>query len=196
MNEQNKRESGDLKFVKKHEEEMRGTYSALRLVGVGGETGKEQIWEESLLAQIKVMRPNGIKLAIGITMYQEAWNEFILTMQGVVQGILDLYYDQIPGSPDFLKWEQFKEQFLVMLIADGYNNIPSDFKQKADKLGFFKEQAVSDTFLKNVLNPDGKQTNQLMTMPEIREVLRVRMETEDDPAFDEEQIINNLLHTY
>jgi hypothetical protein len=50
-----------------------------------------------------------IKLAIGITMYQEKWKEFESTMTGVVQGILDLYLDQDPSSPDFLPWTLFKD---------------------------------------------------------------------------------------
>jgi hypothetical protein len=55
-------------------------YSAVRLVGVGGESGKEELWEESLLAKIKAKNKEGIKLTIGITMYQESWNEFEATM--------------------------------------------------------------------------------------------------------------------
>ena len=51
-------------------------YKLLKFVGVGGDTGKEDIWDSSLLYQIKQQNPNGIKLAIAITMYNEGWDEF------------------------------------------------------------------------------------------------------------------------
>ena len=61
------------------------------MVGVGGETGKEEIYKSSLFGRLKAR--GKIKLAIGITMYQEIWKEFQSTMTGVLQGILDLYLD-------------------------------------------------------------------------------------------------------
>ena len=76
-------------------------------------------------------------------------------MQGVVQGILDLYYDQTPGQ-NFINWELFKDKFIIILVSDGYKNINSNFKKLAEEKGFFREQAISDTFLKTVTSPDGK----------------------------------------
>ena len=87
--------------------EDEGVYSSLRFVGVGGQSGKEEIHKDRLFGKLKAEAK--IKLAIGITMYQEKWKEFESTMTGVVQGILDLYLDQDPSSPDFLPWTLFKD---------------------------------------------------------------------------------------
>ena len=66
-----KNATGGLKFIRERDEAESHTYKALKFVGVGGLTGKEEIWDKSLLAQLKAISPNGIKLAVGITMYQE-----------------------------------------------------------------------------------------------------------------------------
>ena len=56
-----------------------------RLVGIGGPSGQCKVWKKSLLRQIKTANPNGIKLAIGITMYNENWSLFKKTILGVFQ---------------------------------------------------------------------------------------------------------------
>jgi hypothetical protein len=87
-------------------------YSKLKFVGIGGETGKEEIWKESLFNQIKPNGNNGkkIKLAIGITMYNEDWDEFHRTMKGVVQGIADLYNDHKDYMKEYAQsWDTFKD---------------------------------------------------------------------------------------
>ena len=59
-------------------------YENLRFTGIGGDTGVQPIWPESLLGRLKSR--NGeqrIKLAIGITMYNENWELFMKTMRGV-----------------------------------------------------------------------------------------------------------------
>ena len=61
-------------------------------------------------------------------------------------------------------WETFKDQFIVILLADGYQNINQAFKEKAEKSNFFKEEAIKDTFFKR--GEDGKPS-QLMSIPEI-----------------------------
>jgi|LauGreDrversion4_2_1035121.scaffolds.fasta_scaffold557083_1 hypothetical protein len=35
-----------------------------------------------------------------------------------------------------------------------------------------------------------------MTMAEIKEILRVKLETDEDPKFNEDEIINNLVHSF
>jgi len=157
-------------------------------VGVGGDTGKEPIWDKSLLAKLKAP----IKLAVGITMYQETFEHFDFTMKGVVQGIMDLYYDQDPASEHFTSWETFKDQVVVILIADGYANIGADFKRKAEERGFFRDSAITDTFFKTT------STNErtLMSFQEVREILKVRMETEDDPGFSDDEMAKNLVHCF
>ena len=125
-------------------------YSELELKAVGGDEGEHPIWEQSLLGQIKK-----VKLAIGITMYNEDWSEFTRTIKGVVQGIADMYNDHkaVMGE-DAETWDQFKEQFIIILLADGYQNINKEFKTNAEKGNFFKEEAITDTFTK--LGENGK----------------------------------------
>lgn len=63
--------------------DKRKCYEHLRFTGVGGLTGKQKIWKESLLYKIKQANPRGIKMAIGITMYNEDWQKFIRTITGI-----------------------------------------------------------------------------------------------------------------
>jgi len=142
-------------------------YSELKFVGVGGDTGKEDIWNESLFHQIKPNVTNGkkIKLAIGITMYNEDWEEFHRTIKGVVQGIADLYNDHKISMKEHAEpWDSFKEQFIIILLADGYQNINKEFKAMAEKNHFFREEAIKDKFFK--AGADGKAA-QLMSIQEI-----------------------------
>ena len=71
------------RFYQKNDDQ--GAYCNLRFVGIGGSTGKEDIHQDSLFGRLKAK--GRIKLAIGITMYQEKWEEFQSTMTGVLQGI-------------------------------------------------------------------------------------------------------------
>jgi hypothetical protein len=74
-------------------------------------------------------------MAIGITMYNEEWHLVTRTLKGVAQGILDIYRDEVdlwkraglPGKP---KWKQFRDQFVVVLIADGYRELTADKKDE------------------------------------------------------------------
>jgi hypothetical protein len=50
---------------------------------VGGLSGKQPIWKESLLYKINQANPKGIKMAIGITMYNEDWKLFLRTFTGI-----------------------------------------------------------------------------------------------------------------
>ena len=50
--------------------------------------------------------------------------------------------------------------------------------------------------MKAVTESDGKLKLQLRTMQEIRSSMNVRMETDDDPSFNQDEIIDNLLHLY
>jgi hypothetical protein len=60
------------------------TYENLRLTGIGGSQGTQEIWPESILGRLKSRNGNQrIKLAIGITMYNENWELFTRTIKGV-----------------------------------------------------------------------------------------------------------------
>ena len=86
----------------------------------------QDIWQESLLGRLKLR--NGkerIKLAIGITMYDESWDKFEKTIGGVCQGLVDIYNDELKiyrraNKEHDLTWDKFKDKFVVVLIADGF----------------------------------------------------------------------------
>lgn len=63
----------------------------LELIGIGGDTGIINISKKGFLSKIKANCPDGIKLAIGITMYNENWDQFKKTAKGVFQTLSDLY---------------------------------------------------------------------------------------------------------
>jgi hypothetical protein len=71
-----------------------------------------------------------------------------------------------------------------------------DFKKQAAEKGFFDDSIIKNTFMKAVTESDGKLKLQLRTMQEIRSSMHVRMETDDDPSFNQDEIIDNLLHLY
>ena len=67
-----------------------------------------------------------IKLAIGITMYNENWELFMRTIRGVCQGLIDIYNDELKlykSHNKTLTWNDFKDKFLIVLIADGYREL-------------------------------------------------------------------------
>lgn len=74
--------------------DKRRSYQHLRFTGVGDLSGKQPIWKESLLYKIKQANKKGIKMAIGITMYNEDWKLFLRTITGVCQGLIDIYNDE------------------------------------------------------------------------------------------------------
>jgi hypothetical protein len=46
---------------------------------------------------------------------------------------------------------------LIVLIADGYNNLSdADFKKQAAEKGFFDDKIIKNTFMKSVTEADGK----------------------------------------
>ena len=98
-------------------------------------------------------------------MYNEDWDEFHRTMKGVVQGIADLYNDHKMNMKEHAdSWDSFKDQFIIILLADGYQNINKEFKAMAEKNHFFREDAIRDTFCKPGV--DGKPP-QLMSIQDI-----------------------------
>jgi len=54
----------------------------------------------------------------------------------VFQGLIDIYVDQRQINP-LLSWEDFKDQFVIILVADGYKNLKKEFLDEAEKLGIF-----------------------------------------------------------
>jgi hypothetical protein len=130
--------------------DKRKSYKNLRLTGVGGLSGTIPIWKESLLSKMK-NKNNGvkIKMAIGITMYNEDWKSFLLTITGVCQGLIDIYNDEkkmhSEADKDMITWNMFKDQFVIILIADGFKELTDDksnknaqaFPENAKRWGIF-----------------------------------------------------------
>ena len=65
-------------------------------------------------------RPDHLKVLICITMYQETFEQFLQSMAGVLRAIAELeHYDE---------W-QFKDWIGVVVVADGSDKLPDDFKK-------------------------------------------------------------------
>ncbi len=63
-------------------------------------------------------------------MYNEKWELFMRTIKGVCQGLIDIYNDEYKlyaeaGRAHELTWDKFIDKFLIVLIADGYNEMNS-----------------------------------------------------------------------
>jgi hypothetical protein len=141
------------------------TYENLRLTGIGGTLGTQDIWPESILGRLKSR--NGkqrIKLAIGITMYNENWELFTRTIKGVCQGLVDIYNDELKlykKKGKTLKWKDFKDKFVIVLIADGYRELTGKkgddtFPPNAKKYDIFDESLIESTYCNK--QGDGKVT--------------------------------------
>jgi hypothetical protein len=138
----------------------------LHLKGVGCKfsknikvSGREPIYEESLLGKLRMKYrkkqlkdPKArMKMCICICMYQEDWGAYERTMNGVQQNILDMY---VENTNKGLKqsWEDFIDQFLIILIADGFMNVGNgdeggkNFRENAIKKGFFRPEHVEKIF--------------------------------------------------
>src|SRR5438105_9841272 len=73
-------------------------------------------------------------MAVCITMYNEAIDELKTTIRGVISN-----YNELRADPK-LKYK--KEDMLVFLICDGYENITPEFKAFAKAKGFFDEEVL------------------------------------------------------
>ncbi|CDW86208.1 UNKNOWN [Stylonychia lemnae] len=165
----------------------------LKFVGIGGKSGQRKIWQKSLLSQIKQKNPDGIKLAIGITMYNESWSLFQRTILGVFQGLLEIYLDMVKINTN-ISWEEFKNRVIIVLVADGYINLSQDFKDKATELGIFDASAIAP-FIKK----EDKQVlkEEPMTLFDIKQnnVASIKLEYEDD-RYKHNTPILNLIHCF
>jgi hypothetical protein len=120
-------------------------------------------------------------------MYQEDWDAFERTIRGVQQSLIDLYNDEIDATPagqEPRKWNDFINDYLVVLIADGYMNIgarssetdSNNFKKNAIAKGFFKPDHLKDIFTKEDKN-DPKKRNVLSIQELIEKGVKIKSET-------------------
>ncbi|CDW79909.1 chitin synthase 1 [Stylonychia lemnae] len=165
----------------------------LQFVGIGGQSGHRKIWKQSMLNQMKQKHPDGIKLAIGITMYNESWLLFQRTILGVLQGLTEIYLDQLRTN-NCVCWDDFKDQVLIVLIADGYINLGSEFKEQATQLGIFDASAI-DPFIKKQEHQAMKE--EPMTIYDIKrsKLANILLECEDE-RYKHSIPILNLIHCF
>lgn len=91
-----------------------------------------KIKNNCLIAKIKTkcrLRGKNPKMAVCITMYNEDEQELRNTLTGVLHNYNELRVDKELNFK--------KEDFIVFLICDGYNNIPASFKKFATEKSFF-----------------------------------------------------------
>ena len=73
-------------------------------------------------------------MAVCITMYNEDENELRHTLRGCLHN-----YNTLKADPN----SNFtKDDFLVVLIVDGYERIPASFKEMAREKGFLDEEVL------------------------------------------------------
>ena len=127
-------------------------------------------------------------------MYNEGWDEFQKTMIGVLQGLIDLYFDQLKQNST-LSWDAFISRYVIVLLADGYKNLKTDFKARATELGIFDE-SVMLPFVKKI-EFSSTYREDLKNMFEIKELIKIKLETEDQSQGPYVQKpIMNLIHTF
>ena len=100
-------------------------------------------------------------------MYNETEDELQATLTGVIQNYNAMFMD-----PD-LKLRQ--QEFVVVLVCDGYDNVTDSFKKFAKSHGFFDEQILRD---KGFMYPNNKGK---WTMKTMRQLMKPDVKDEDVP---------------
>ena len=80
------------------------------------------------------IRKENPKVAVCITMYNESFEELQTTIKGCLHN-----YGSLKIDP---KTSFTKDDFLVVVICDGYENIPDSFKTLAREKGFLDEEVL------------------------------------------------------
>ena len=96
-----------------------------------------QIKNTSMISKIRTrcrIRKENPKLAVCITMYNEDENELRTTLSGCLSNYNTLKVDQTCNFT--------KDDFLVVLICDGYDKIPESLKQLARQKKFLDEELL------------------------------------------------------
>ena len=99
-------------------------------------TGKmRKLKNTCLLSKIKTkcrIKRKNPKLAACITMYNENEDELKTTLTGLMHN-----YNELRNNPEFKK-----EDFLIFVICDGYDNIKESFLKYATEKEFFDIEAL------------------------------------------------------
>ena len=79
-----------------------------------------------------------IKMNTVITLYSEEFFLLENSLRGVCQSMVDMYEEKRNcREKNWDEWEDFKDDFLVTIIQDGFKNMHKDFWPELQKLGFF-----------------------------------------------------------
>jgi len=119
------------------------------------------------MRQLGILKVKNPRLAVCITMYNETEDELQATLTGVIQNYNAMYLD-----PD-LKLRQ--QEFVVVLVCDGYDNVTDSFKKFAKTHGFFDEQIMRD---KGYMYKDNRGDWKMKTM---RQLMRPEVKDDDVP---------------
>jgi hypothetical protein len=120
------------------------------------------------------IRKENPKLAVCITMYNEELSELQTTLKGLLHNYNCLKLDP---ETDFTK-----DDFLVVVVCDGYDNIPDSIKTLGREKGFLDEEALFQKGFMDV-DRDGK-----WKMKKLCDVM--------DEGVPKEKVPNNLLHCF
>ena len=113
-------------------------------------------------------------MAVCITMYNEDESELHTTLKGVLHNYNCMRHDR---STKFTK-----DDFLVVVVCDGYDKIPESFKSLAREKGFLDEELlIEKKFMER--NRQGKYK-----MRPLRDVMDSNLEDKDVPS--------NILHVF
>lgn len=96
-----------------------------------------QVKNTSMISKIRTrcrIRKENPKLAVCITMYNEDENELRTTLTGCLQN-----YNTLKVDP---KTNFTKDDFLVVVICDGYDKIPASLKVLAREKKFLDEEVL------------------------------------------------------
>lgn len=88
------------------------------------------------MRQLGILKGVNPKLAVCITMYNETEDELQATLTGVIQNYNAMFMD-----PD-LRLKQ--QEFVVVLVCDGYDRVPETLKKLAKEKGWFDERILRD----------------------------------------------------
>ena len=109
----------------------------LRPAGFRPNARHRQVKNTCMISKIRTrcrIRKENPKMAVCITMYNEDENELRHTLRGCLHN-----YNTLKADPN----SNFtKDDFLVVLVVDGYEKIPASFKEMAREKGFLDEEVL------------------------------------------------------
>uniref|UniRef100_A0A7S3J1J5 Chitin synthase n=1 Tax=Euplotes harpa TaxID=151035 RepID=A0A7S3J1J5_9SPIT len=79
-----------------------------------------------------------IKLSFCITMYNEPFEQLMESLAGIYRA----YFELVDIDKDY------KDKVNIVIVADGIEKLPPDFKKAAKKAGFFDLDIMEDGYVK------------------------------------------------